>query len=141
MKVAPSGFFCVVQLIAGLALNGCAPGPMTQDQRYAGLMGRGEAFYSGGDYRASHQAFYDAGKLMESSNLQLYIAAASRAEDAFCMTMFEGAKADLAANNSALAAVEIDTAVSDSACAKFTEQMAWARRQKSTSDAGIKPQW
>jgi hypothetical protein len=95
------------------------------------LIRSGDALYAAGKYREAYDTFYAAAKAVDGKDDDLYIKAGTRAADAFCMTQFAGARADVAAGDPQLALLQIDTALADSACLGFADEVKWAREQKS----------
>jgi hypothetical protein len=123
------GAASLLAMCAGLFA--CAGIHDDRDADTVSLMRRGDALYAAGKYAEAFDTFHAAAKAVDGKDDELYIKAGTRAADAFCMSQFAGARADLAAGDPQLALLRIDTALSDSACLRFADEVKWAREQKS----------
>jgi tetratricopeptide (TPR) repeat protein len=123
------GAATLLAMCAGLFA--CAGIHDDRDADTVSLIGRGDALYAEGKYSEAYDAFNAAAKTVDGKDDELYIKAGTRAADAFCMSQFAGARADLAAGDLQLALLRIDTALADSACLAFADEVKWAREQRS----------
>jgi hypothetical protein len=99
------------------------------------LLRHGESLYSQAKYMEAQKVFYEA-LLAAKTDMTLAQRAAARGTDSFCTGLFQQAKQELADKNYQLALLDIDTALADRKCSKFSAETRWARQTKSKLEGG-----
>lgn len=106
----------------------------TESSEFEALMQRGEAQYAAGQYQQAFDTFNAAAKTVQGKDDARFIEAAEHSSDAFCMLNFANGRRDLAAGDTLLAFMSIDTALGSPECRKFTDEVKWASEQRAARD-------
>jgi hypothetical protein len=120
----------LVLIVAGLGLGVRTKMLAERDiDAFEQLLRHGETLYSQAKYMEAQKVFYEA-LLAAKQDVSLAHRAAARGTDSFCTGLFQRAKAELADKDYALALLDIDTALADRTCSKYSAASKWAREMK-----------